>query len=112
MTSAQPADNHDQRISRLEALMVSFGDLTTEISKLAQRNSSDIERLEDNMGRLENNMGRLENNMGRLENNMNALVQQMSALTRRVDSLAAAGERQDRILDYLLRREAGDIDID
>ena len=30
------------------------------------------------------------------------------ALTQRVDSLAAASERHDRILDYLLRRETGE----
>lgn len=77
MTSAQPADNHEERIRRLEELMISLGSLTTEISRLAQRNSSDLDRL-----------------------------------TMRVNSLAAASERTERILDYLLRREAGDIDLD
>ncbi|MGD1943150.1 MAG: hypothetical protein ACFB0G_17785 [Leptolyngbyaceae cyanobacterium] len=32
----------------------------------------------------------------------------IQALTQRVDSLAAASERHDRILDYLLRRETGE----
>ena len=75
MTSAQPADNHEERIRRLEDLMISLGALTQEVSRLAQRNSSDLDQL-----------------------------------TERVNSLAAGSERQERILDYLLRREAGDID--
>ncbi|MEM1291977.1 MAG: hypothetical protein AAGH67_10935 [Cyanobacteria bacterium P01_H01_bin.162] len=32
----------------------------------------------------------------------------IQALTQRVDSLTAASERHDRILDYLLRRETGE----
>ncbi|MGD1859846.1 MAG: hypothetical protein ACFB0E_07735 [Leptolyngbyaceae cyanobacterium] len=32
------------------------------------------------------------------------------AMSQRVNSLAAANERNDRILDYLLRREAEDFD--
>ena len=31
-------------------------------------------------------------------------------MSQRVNSLAAASERHDRILDYLLKREVGDIE--
>ena len=36
----------------------------------------------------------------------------IQALTQRIDSLAAASERHDRILDYLLRRETGETSED
>ena len=34
----------------------------------------------------------------------------IQTMSQRVDSLAAASERHDRILDYLLKREVGDIE--
>ena len=36
----------------------------------------------------------------------------IQALTQRIDSLAAASEQHDRILDYLLRRETGETSED
>ncbi|MDB9527935.1 hypothetical protein PN498_18220 [Oscillatoria sp. CS-180] len=77
MTSAQPSDSSEDRLSQLEDLMLSAGRLLTQAANLAQANARDI-----------------------------------AALTQRVDSLTAAVEQHDRVLDYLLRREAGDIDID
>ena len=98
MTNPQPGNDLDTRISNLEALMISAGSLLTQASEVAQRNASDIEALTLNVRR----------NAG----NIQALTQYMSTLTQRVDSLTAASEGHDRILDYLIRREAGDVDLE
>ena len=64
-------------MDRAEALLLSAGETIQQASALAQRNAMAID----------------------------ALTVRIEALTDRVDSLAASGERHDRILDYLIRRE-------
>ncbi|NEQ45693.1 MAG: hypothetical protein F6K00_19975 [Leptolyngbya sp. SIOISBB] len=71
--------------------MNSAGEVLIRAENVAERNALDIESLTKNIRR-------------------NAV--DIRAMTQRVDSLAAAGERQERILDYLLRREAGELDED
>ena len=80
MTSAPRERDWEPRIRRLEDVLASAGELLRQASNVAQRNAVDIQ----------------------------ALTQGMDALQQRVDSLAAASERHDRILDYLLRRETGE----
>lgn len=64
---------------------------------------------------IENRMDRVEATLasaGELLLKATALSQRnaedIQALTQRVNSLAAASEQHDRILDYLLKKEAGD----
>ena len=89
MTNVPSNDEIERRLNRLESLMSSAGELLIRASSVAERNALDIEALTQDIRR-------------------NAA--DIRAMSQRVDSLAAAGERHDRILDYLLRREAGDID--
>ncbi|MEM9486839.1 MAG: hypothetical protein AAGA83_24460 [Cyanobacteria bacterium P01_F01_bin.116] len=96
MTSSRPGSNLEQRLNQLEVLMDSAGRLLIQASDVAQRNAADIEALT--------------RNIQRNAIDIQALTQRMDSLTQRVDSLTAASERHDRILDYLLRREAGEID--
>lgn len=121
MTSAQPGDNLEQRMDRVEEMMVSAGRFLMNASEVAQRNAADIESLNQGLNHLSSTFGSqmstlasqmstLASHMSSLTQRMDTLTQRIDALTSRVDSLAANGERQDRILDYLLRREAGDVD--
>lgn len=103
MTNAQPNDDIDSRLSRLERLMDSNGNLLIETSSLARRNAADFDRTLEILNRA---VAVTERNARNIE----ALTQENRAVSQRVASLAAASERHDRILDYLLRREAGDID--
>lgn len=105
MTSAQPRDDLEARLSRLEALMTSAGNLLIQASNLAQRNAADIDAITQTVNRT----AQIVDRTARIAERNTASIQ---ALTQRVDSLTAASERHDRILDYLLRREAGDIDLE
>lgn len=81
MTNGQPNDDIESRLSRLENLMSSAGELLVRAANVAERNALDIE----------------------------SLTQQIRRNATDIRALTAAGERHDRILEYLLRREAGDI---
>ena len=105
MTNPQPGNDLGNRINTLKALMMSAGRVLTQASEVAQRNASNIKALTQDVRR---NAGDIQ----ALTQYMSTLTIQMSTLTQRVDSLTAASERHDRILDYLLRREAGDIDVE
>lgn len=84
MTNAQSNDDIERRLSRLESLMNSAGELLIRAANVAERNALDIE----------------------------ALTQDIRRNAADIRALTAASERHDRILDYLLRREAGDIGPD
>jgi hypothetical protein len=105
MTNGQPNDNIESCLSRLERLMAGNGNLLIETASLARRNAADFDRVLEILNRA---VAVTERNARNIE----ALTQENRAVSQRVDSLAAASKRHDRILDYLLRREAGDIDPD
>lgn len=77
----------ESRMDRLEEVLSSAGEFLLQASALAQQNTVAIDRLTE-----------------RIDRNAAAI----DRLTERVDSLTAASERHDRILDYLLSREAND----
>ncbi len=77
----------ESRMDRLEEVLSSAGEFLLQASALAQQNTVAIDRLTE-----------------RIDRNAAAI----DKLTERVDSLTAASERHDRILDYLLSREAND----
>lgn len=81
MTNGRP-DDIESRLTRLEDLMNSAGELLIRAANVAERNALDIE----------------------------SLTQQIRRNATDIRALTAASERHDRILDYLLRREAKDID--
>ena len=89
MTNAQSNDDIERRLSRLESLMNSAGELLIRAANVAERNALDIESLTQDIRR-------------------NAVDIRRNAID--IQALAAASERHDRILDYLLRREAGEFD--
>jgi len=103
MTNGRPNDDIESRLSRLERLMAGNGNLLAETSSLARRNAADFDRMLENLNRV---VAVTQRNAQNIEE----LTQESRAVSQRVASLAAASERHDRILDYLLRREAGDID--
>lgn len=43
MTSSQPGDSFDERMNRVEEMLVSAGRFLVNASEVAQRNASDIE---------------------------------------------------------------------
>jgi len=83
--------------------MAGNGNLLIETASLTRRNAADFDRVLEILNRA---VAVTERNARNIE----ALTQENRAVSQRVASLAAASERHDRILDYLLRREAGDID--
>ena len=105
MTNGQPNNDIESRLSRLERLMAGNGNLLAETSSLARRNAADFDRMLEILNRV---VAVTQRNAQNIE----ALTQENRAVSQRVASLAAASERHDRILDYLLRREAGDIDAE
>ena len=105
MTNAQPNDDIENRLSRLERLIASNSNLLVETSSVARRNAADFDRMLEILNRV---VAVTQRNAQNIE----ALTQENRAISQRVASLAAASERHDRILDYLLRREAGDIETD
>jgi uncharacterized protein YpuA (DUF1002 family) len=103
MTNAQPNDDIESRLSRLERLMASNGNLLVETSSLARRNAADFDRMLEVLNRV---VAVTERNALDIE----ALTQDIRRNASDIRALSAANEQHDRILDYLLRREAGDID--
>jgi len=110
MTNGRPNDDIESRLSRLENLMSSAGELLVQTSSLAQRNALDFDAIRATLDRASAVTERNALDIEALTEEIRRNAADIRAMTRRVDSLAAASERHDRILDYLLRREAGDID--
>ena len=77
----------EDRLDRLESVLVSAGEFLQQASQLAQQNTQAIDQL-----------------TVKVDRNTEAIGQ----LTVKIDSLAAASERHDRILDYLLGQQRGE----
>ncbi|NEQ45692.1 MAG: hypothetical protein F6K00_19970 [Leptolyngbya sp. SIOISBB] len=75
-------DDMAPQLDCVESLLNSAGELLTQASRIAERNALDIE----------------------------AITQETRRNAVDIRALTAASERHDRILDYLLRREAGELD--
>lgn len=91
----------ESRMDRLEEVLSSAGEFLLQASALAQQNTVAIDRLTE---RIDQNVVAIDRLTERIDRNAAAI----DRLTERVDSLTAASERHDRILDYLLSREAND----
>lgn len=111
MTNGRPADT-ESRLSRLEEVFISAGEYLTHTSRLAQENAAAIDRTNANIDRTNANIDRTNANIDRNTANINLLGQRIDRLTEtvdrvvnRIDSLAAASERHDRILDYLIGQQ-------
>ncbi|RZM82043.1 hypothetical protein [Leptolyngbya iicbica] len=110
MTNAQSNDDIESRLTRIESLLMNT-------AALANRNATDFDRMLAAFDTIRETLSNVAAVTQRNALDIDALTQDIRrnaadirAMSQRVDSLAAAGERHDRILDYLLRREAGDID--
>jgi hypothetical protein len=119
MTSVPPSNDVESRLTRLENLMSSAGEMLVQTSTLAQRNAIDFESVREAFESAREVLIRASAVAERNALDIEALTEDIRrnaadirAMSRRVDSLAAASERHDRILDYLLRREAGDIETE
>jgi len=117
MTNGQPNEDIESRLSRLENLMSSAGNFLVETNTLARSNAAELEATRAVLRAAGDTLIRASAVTERNALDIEALTEEIRrnaadirAMSRRVDSLAAASERHDRILDYLLRREAGDID--
>jgi uncharacterized coiled-coil protein SlyX len=89
----------ESRMNRVEEVLSSAGDLLLQASNVAQQNAVRMDRLE---GLLVETFEVTQRNSQAIDR----LGEKIDRLTDRVDSLAASGERHDRILDYLIRRDA------
>jgi methyl-accepting chemotaxis protein len=145
MTNVHPFDDIERRLSRLENMMGSAGEMMVQTSSQTRQNTAELEAARElllqtaaltqqNTSDFEDIRELLVQSSSLTQQNSSAIDtiravlaeaaavsqqtiriveanrQDIQALTRRVDSLAAASERHDRILDFLLRREAGDLD--
>ncbi|MGD1932321.1 MAG: hypothetical protein ACFB12_25790 [Leptolyngbyaceae cyanobacterium] len=117
MTNAQPSNDIERRLSRLENLMSSSGELFIQTASLARRNAADFDRMLAAVDSTQETLSRVVSVTERNAADIEALTQDIRrnaadirTMSQRVDSLAAASERHDRILDYLLKREVGDTD--
>ena len=110
MTNAQPSNDIERRLSRLENLMSSSGKLFIQTASLARRNAADFDRMLETLNRVVVVTERNTSNIEALTQDIRQNAADIQSMSQRVDSLAAASERHDRILDYLLKREVGDIE--
>lgn len=78
---SQMVDDHDDRISRLEQANITLVQSVQSLIQLAEQHDARMSRLEDIAAQHQTQMA----------------------------SLNASNERLDRIIDYLIRREGGDI---
>ena len=92
----------ENRLDRLEAIMSSAGDIILNVSRLAQQNAQQIERITQ----------QTERNAQLIEQNAEALASlAQQAAVDRVEfrefqrTTQAALERIDRVLDYLMQRD-------
>jgi len=102
MTNGRSNDDIESRLTRLERLMDSNGNLLVETASLARRNAADFDRMLEILNRV---VAVTERNALDIE----ALTQDIRRNASDIRALSAASEQHERILDYLLRREAGDI---
>ena len=110
MTNAQPSNDIERRLSRLENLMSSSGKLFIQTASLARRNAADFDRMLETLNRVVVVTERNTSNIEALTQDIRQNAADIQTMSQRVNSLAAASERHDRILDYLLKREVGDIE--
>ncbi|MGF1525134.1 MAG: hypothetical protein ACFBSF_22640 [Leptolyngbyaceae cyanobacterium] len=75
MTSAQPGDNFEQRMNRLEAMMNSAGQLLMTASQVAQRNAADIKFMHQRLRRQSSDMQFLTQTLATLASQMSNLTQ-------------------------------------
>lgn len=80
-----PSSNLEARMDRIEATLASAGELILKT----------ITAIEGTHQLIQSNAQAID-----------ALAQRIDSLTVRVDSIAASNEQHERILDYLLRKEA------
>lgn len=78
--SDERLNNAENWLDRVEALLLSTGNYLQQAAALAQENTRAIDRL----------------------------TIRIDSLSIRIDNLAAASERHDRILDYLLNQREGE----
>jgi hypothetical protein len=112
MTSVPPSNDVENRLTRLERLMINHGELLAHTASLANRNATDFDRMLAAFDSVRDALRSVVTVTERNAVDIETLTQEMRIMSQRVDSLAAASERHDRILDYLLRREAGDIETE
>lgn len=79
----------ENRMDRVEEVLTSAGNFLMQASELTRQNAGDINLLTQ-----------------RITDSHSTLNQKLEELTERVNSLAASSERHDRILDYLIKRDA------
>jgi chromosome segregation ATPase len=115
MTNPANNESPQDRITRLESLMVQLGTISQQRSQQADDHANRIDRLEALNLTLGENVQTLNSIAVQHEERMNAHEERMDALNtiaaqheERMNSLAAAIERFDRLMDYLMRRDGGD----
>ena len=106
----------DARLSRLENLMVTAGDMMLQTSELSRRNAEQISQVESNLATIENIVQRTSELSLRNGEQILRLERTMADLTLRSASdrvefeewrrtTQAALEKIDRVLDYLMQRD-------
>jgi hypothetical protein len=112
MTRAQSNEDIESRLTRLENLLMNT-------ATLSNRNATDFDQMLAAFDTVRETSSNAVAVTQRNALNIDALTQDIRrnaadirAMSQRVDTLAAAGERHDHILNYLLRREAGDIALE
>ena len=122
--NARQIDRNDERIEqqavRLDQLLSIQSDILNNLaqtSEITRRNARQLEQTSEitqrNARRIEQtseNLDRASEMTIEFRADMRRLTEKIDALTTRVDSLAAASERHDASLDYLIKRDRRDED--
>ena len=109
MTAGRPRDI-DERLNQLEQLFKQAGTLTLDNRERGVRLEERLNRAEEVLvgwvERSTEQFQRIDQTLDRVVDTLDRFSERMDRLGERVDSLAASSERHDRILDYLIKRDA------
>jgi chromosome segregation ATPase len=84
----------EERLDRLEQLVVQLIHMVGENNKIVKDLSQRMDRLEQRMDKLEQRMDKLEQRMDKLEQRMDRLEQRMDKLEQRFDEESALNQRR------------------
>lgn len=101
--------NKEDRLGRIEANLQTATDILVAVARRAESTDTRLDRVSERLDRLSQSQDRMQGQLDQLREDVDIAFATVMALSNNTDStlasINAALERQDRVLDYLLRRE-------
>lgn len=103
------ASNSGDRLDRIEANLQTATDILVAVARRAESTDDRLDRVSERLDRVSQAQDRMQSQLDQLREDVDIAFETVMALSNNTDStlasINAALERQDRVLDYLMRRD-------